>query len=189
MADPTSGYSLVEVIEQNVQLGSISALGTDVIHKVSEEDELDRNQSVLSQRRYGIITREFSKPCIVTGPVQWAAGFHRIERHQVRFAKELHLFHLALHDQSVAQERIKERSAAATSASLLAHVTSRLERFSEVEGVEPIPGDDVYDSARAQIAKPRRPGHVRTRPGFITENPNTERGYLIRIPERFGKVL
>lgn len=189
VADPASGQTLTEVIEQNAVLGSLSALGTDVIQKLSEEPALDPNQSVLKQRKYGIVTREFSKPCVVTSSVRWEVGFHYIHGHEVRFADNLHLFHLALHDRDAADRRIAERVDSGTSGSLLKHVRGRLDRFAEVEADDPVPGDEVYQKARDQIALPRNNGRVRTRPGKITENPNSDRGYFIKIPDRFGEVL
>ncbi len=190
VVDPAQGIGLVEAIEQSRELGCVSALGTDVIHHLENEPPLDPNaSSVLAQRRYGVVTREFSKPVVIFHPVRWGPGFHRADWQELRFANNLHLFHLALHDRDIAEARLAERATAPNDRSMMVHVESRLTRFEEVTLATPIPGDEVYQSARDQIAAPQRKRGIRTRPGHITEGHNVERGFLIEIPSRFSEVL
>lgn len=186
--DPACGQTLAEGIADWRPMGCVSALGTDVIHHRGLEAPLGAGP-VLSQRRHGIVTREFSKPVIIYHPVRWQAGFHRADAQHVRFAPGLHLFHLALHDETIAQARVAERAAHHTSDSLLTHVTSRLDRFDEVTLAAPIAGDEIYDLARRQLSAPRPHRGPRTRPGFITDANNVPRGYLIHIPDRFHGLI
>lgn len=188
--DPDAGQTLAQAIAGWRDLGCVSALGTDVIHHRATEAPLDVQAGpILAQRKHGVITREFSKPVVIYHPVRWQAGFHRADGQEIRFGPMLHLFHLALHDETIAQSRVSERAASHSSDSLLAHVTARLDRFREVTLADPIPGDQVYDKARAQIAAPRKHRGPRTRPGFITDGNNVDRGYLIRIPDRFQDTI
>ncbi|MBJ3763546.1 hypothetical protein ILP92_12390 [Maribius pontilimi] len=106
----------------------------------------------------------------------------------MRISDRLVLFHLALHDQDIADARLVERIDGGTHESLNRHVKGRLNRFDEVNAATPAPGDPAIETARAQLASPR-PGRVRTRVGHIAEGANVERGILIEIPARFAEVL
>ncbi|MBJ3763547.1 hypothetical protein ILP92_12395 [Maribius pontilimi] len=69
VADPQSGLSLADAILAERDQGCISALGIDVIHDIANESALSQEAgSILAQRRHGVITREFTKPCVVFHP-------------------------------------------------------------------------------------------------------------------------
>lgn len=168
----------------------MSALGIDMNHHVAAEPPFDPAKGpVLAQRRHGIVTREFSKPVIAHHAVRWGEGFHMAHQQEIGFDPNLFLFHLALFDEGVADQRIAERRSTSNSASQMKHIEGRKDRFAEVTQATPLPGDEIFEKARAQIAAPRPRRGPRTRPGHITEGNNLERGYLIEVPERFARML
>jgi hypothetical protein len=188
--DPASGQSLTDIVAATRELGCVSALGTDVIQNLDTEPAFDPAKGpVLAQRRHGIVTREFSKPVIIHHPVRWSEGFHAAHSQHIKFNPNLYLFHLALFDEDIADQRIEERRKASVSKSLIKHIEGRKDRFAEVTQATPLPGDEIFEKARAQIAAPRPRRGPRTRPGHITDGNNLDRGYLIEIPERFSQVL
>lgn len=186
--DVTMGFS--DYVLSLAEKERVFALGVDVVHNREKEPPLILGDTpILSQRKHAVLTREFSKPCVVFTESFWAEGFHRIHGQQIQIDENLFMFHLALFDYDLSLERIKERKTVSHGADLDAHIESRMVRFDEVAETQPFEGDDYFDKARAQIEAPKANGKPRVRPGYITEGNNLERGYLVTIPERFETAI
>ena len=184
--DPNAGIGLREYLE-SLDPGSMkAAVGLDVIHGPLE-GPLVEDLPLLEQRRNAVITREFCKLVAVSKPLRWVGGFHLARNVDVDISPSLILFHLALFDRQIAEQRIEGRKSVAEHPTLGAHIKKRLDRFSEVESTLPLSYDDTIIKAHSELmnAVPSRTGpHV----GFIRGG-NVTRGYHVRIPDRFHQVL
>lgn len=185
--DPRTGISLPDYLDRLAPGAMVAALGIDVVHDRATEAALDPARPILSQRRNGVLTREFCKLVAVTGRVRWVPGFHRGRRVPIDIRADLLLFHLALVDRALADRRIAARSAIAEHPTQARHIARRLARFAEIDLTDPVPFDEVADRARAQImVTPGSPtslhrGHIR--------DGNAARGYHVILPDRFASLL
>ena len=184
--DPRANQSLPDYLAALPEGAMCAALGVDVIQG-PKEGALDHSLPILGQRCNAVLTREFCKLVAVRAPLRWAGGFHRGRNVPIAIGPDLLLFHLALFDRHVAARRIAGRADILQDASQGSHIRTRLDRFADVAGMEPLAFDAVAERARSAIEQsvPSRSG---PHPGFISDG-NVERGYHVLLPDRMRDVL
>ena len=84
---------LVEYID-NLQQPYVTCCGWEVVQRLGDEPELDWNLPILSQRKYGVASKMFSKTLLSTIPLPWDAGFHNILGIDTLPDPNLAMFHL-----------------------------------------------------------------------------------------------
>ncbi len=105
VVDPECNQSLKDYLN-NVDIStSASALGIDVGQNLDTEKELNPEESILSQRNYALVSSRYTKPIIISKPVNWGSGFHRIKKHNFHIDKNLYLFHLGYCDLKILQQK------------------------------------------------------------------------------------
>ena len=85
--DPRTGLSLREYLSEHRPESHASALGLDLGQRLDEEAPLDPDRSLLEQRRYAVLTARYTKSCILTRPLDWGSGFHRVRGHNLEMVK------------------------------------------------------------------------------------------------------
>ena len=81
VVEPRLGMNLAEYISSLNIKTSVSGLGFDVGQRQGVEETFDYSKGFLAQRHYALIAPDYTKPCIITKPVRWGSGFHRIKGH------------------------------------------------------------------------------------------------------------
>lgn len=111
VVDPLEGHSLVEYLGKLSKKGyhSASALGIDVGQKLPTEPSLDPTRSILSQRRYGVLSSRYTKASVkFSSKVRWGSGFHRIKGRNFHIARSLYLFHTGYCCESLLKQRVSD---------------------------------------------------------------------------------
>ena len=96
--DPSVGESLGEYLSRIEVSPSVSGLGIDVGQNLHTENEIDVSKPFLSQRRYGYLSSRYTKSSVISRPVSWGSGFHRVRHHNFRIDPNLYLFHFGCID-------------------------------------------------------------------------------------------
>ena len=103
--DPKIKKSLPEYLSEIKCNPSVSGLGLDVGQKMNEENVIDGTLPFLTQRSYAVVASRYTKPVVISKPVQWGAGFHRIKKHNFRIDKNLYLLHFGCFDMKMLEDR------------------------------------------------------------------------------------
>lgn len=109
IVDPKRGISLAEYISERKITTSLSALGLDFGQKLGEESELNHESPFLSQRKYAQIGTRYTKPAVITRPVVWGSGFHRVKGHNFHIAPDLYLLHFGYSDKKIIEDRFGDK--------------------------------------------------------------------------------
>jgi hypothetical protein len=181
--DPASGLDWPEALEELTEEGYIFALGVDVVQHGSETQVLDRGAPILGQRRHGFIADRYTKPFVISRWNNWAGGAHRLLNRPVVMSRHFTLFHMALADRGVAEDRLAARGGLDQHRSFVGHQTDRLNAIAQ-SGVAPL--DFAEASAIAHRDFPVEPdGSIARRPRASSHPAAQEQGLPVEIPERF----
>ena len=107
--DPDVDESLVSYLSKIDINPSVSGLGVDVGQHLNEEQTIDGSKPFLSQRSYGQVSSRYTKPVVVSKPVRWGAGFHRIKGHNFRIDRNLYLLHFGVSDYEMVKARFRDK--------------------------------------------------------------------------------
>lgn len=110
VVDPRCKSTLKSYLSQIKCKSCVSGLGVDVGHKLDEEDNIDASKPFLSQRSYALIDSQYTKPVIISKPVKWGAGFHRVKYHNYRIDKNLYLFHFGSVDSEIMKQKLEDKA-------------------------------------------------------------------------------
>ena len=109
VVDPRLGKTLREYLSGCPVRGSLSALGLDFGQKMGEEADISEDKPFLQQRHYAQIGTRYTKQSILSEPLEWGSGFHRVKGHNFHIAKDLYLFHFGYFDMKRLQERFSDK--------------------------------------------------------------------------------
>lgn len=183
--DPEAGLDWPAALEELGEDGYMFALGIDVVQAAAETGAVMRDQPILGQRRFGYVADTYTKPFVISRWNNWAGGAHRLLNRPVRMSAHFVLFHLALADQRLAQDRLAARGGAGQHPSFVGHQTDRL---NTIGGAELSLGrlDYLEACAIAQAQFPVEPdGSPAKRPRRSTDPRAGERGLPVCVPDRF----
>lgn len=185
IVDPALKIGLKEFLYKEGKSHScISGLGIDVGMIESEEESLNPNTPILTQRKYGLIYSRYTKPSVIRGNLRWGSGFHRVKGKNYHIAKDLYLFHcggcdisliLAKQSRSELKENGWDR-----------HLTKRLLTIRRIESA--VKKGNLYDWTNAVCLS--RISQTLLRPIFAWNKP-TMFGItpVIQIPKRFKEII
>lgn len=181
--DPESGLDWPEALQELTDEGYIFALGVDVVQHGSEPGALDRDAPILGQRRHGFIADRYTKPFVISRWNNWSGGAHRLLNRPVVISRHFTLFHMALADKAVAEERLAARGGVAQHRSFVEHQTDRLSAIAQDQRDKL---DFAEASAIAQRDFPVEPdGSIAKRPRASSHPAALEQGLPVEIPDRF----
>jgi hypothetical protein len=179
VVDPKCGLSLAAYLSGISCKPCVSGLGLDVGQKIGEEPPLDPSKSIWSQRSYALLDSQYTKPVVISKPVDWGAGFHRVKNHNYRIDKNLYLFHFGSVDKSLLEKKMKDPER--INAGWNKHMEQRFRAIDLATKKKAIPGDTYLPIARQLQTYIRHP-FAWLRPYMYFWKP------IIRIPDRFKEV-
>jgi hypothetical protein len=178
--DPNLGMDLLAYLSSKPLPTSVSALGLDVIQHVDHEGELDLGRGFLAQRHHALVSARYTKPNIITQPLRWGAGHHRIKGRNFHIDPNLYMFHFGSVDLAFSKARNGDRDA--TSVGWTAHIARRYALFDLMKQSRPVDGDSYFATARRLLTW-RRPIYAWNKPQMIKGDP------VVIIPPRFRGLV
>ena len=157
-----------------------SGLGVDVLQHLPDEGKIDFSKPFLRQRHRGWLYSRYTKPSVITRPLTWGGGCHRVKGQNFHIAKGLYLFHFG----GVDLEHLREIS---SDASRIANGWTRhqLKRQKAIEAVSRVKAGN-WES----LVKLMRRMQTFCRPVFAINKPTTfGLKFVATIPERFQDIV
>ena len=177
IVDPGTNQSLAQYLSTLNIKSSLSALGLDVGQHLNEEAVLDKSKPILSQRNYALISSRYTKSSIISQPVEWGSGFHRVKHHNFRIDPNLYLLHIGNMDLEMLKMKMGDTQR--INSGWENHLKRRSRTITKITNSNKvIDGDLVFEKARKLQSI--------LRPVFAWNKPSM--GYwnlIIRIPARF----
>lgn len=180
IVDPSLGLSLAQYLSSLNIKTSLSGLGVDVGQKLGEEADIREDLPLLEQRHYARLSTRYTKPAVLAAPVKWGSGFHRIKGHNYHIAKYLYLFHLGYFDMARIEARFKDQSR--MDRGFAKHIRRRSKNIRLVTERKARNWDKMTKIARV-LETIFRPPYALNKPSLL------EMALIVRIPERFSKIL
>lgn len=181
--DPDSGLDWPEALKELTEAGYIFALGLDVVQGAGETEPLDRAAPILGQRRRGFIADRYTKPFVISRWNNWAGGAHRLLNRPVVMSHHFVLCHMALADQTLAEERLAARGGTTQHRSFVEHQTGRLDAIAGNDAPA-LAFEDAAEIAHRDF--PVEPdGSIAKRPRPSPHPAACAQGLPVEIPPRF----
>lgn len=180
VVDPQTGCDLATYLSALGGKSNYSALGIDVVQHVGIEQPVDFAKPVLGQRKFGKLSDRYTKACILTQPLPWGSGQHRVRGRNFHIDPNLFLFHFGSVDQDQSSQRATD--ADRTASGWENHQKRRDALFDEIKNATAVAGDDVFERARLSMSWPRRL--------WAWNKPRPlQPSVIVKIPERFSKIV
>ncbi len=180
VVDPKLGMSLAEYLSSLPPYDSYSALGVDVGQNVNCEEIIDASKPFLRQRSHALLDTRYTKASIITKPVEWGSGFHRIRHGNFHIQKDLYLFHFGYVDLERIKARIGDRDR--VDGGWSRHLAKRARTIAIVSSAKARPWDRWTGLAR-RMQTYIRPPYAWNKPGMLKMN------IVVCIPERFRDIV
>ena len=180
LVDPKCSRTLVEYLSEIDINPSVSGLGIDVGQILGKEKQLDLDLPFLSQREYALISSRYTKPSVISKPVTWGSGFHRIKGHNFKIDPNLYLFHFGSVDFKMIQDRFLDMDRMSTGRE--GHIKKRAKTI------------DIVTKASAKIGEKwlriARKLQTFVRPVYAWNKPSMAKWKLVvKIPVRFKGIV
>lgn len=188
VVDPASGLDWPEALQELGEAGYVFALGIDVVQAGSEAQPVDRTKPILGQRQHGFVADRYTKPFVISRWANWSGGAHRLLNRPVRMSQHFVLFHLALSDRTIAEERLSARGGTAQHQSFVHHQLDRLHAISGETLSSPMDFAEACEVAHAEFPVEPEGGPAK-RPRPARDRRAVEQGLPIVIPERFQGLV
>lgn len=182
IVDPDLEMGLAEYLSQECFDGlvSVSGLGVDVGQHTGCEGEIDDSRPFLSQRRHALLSTRYTKPSVITRPVLWGSGFHRVKKHNFHIAKGLFLFHFGYLDLKRIEARLSDKDR--VNGGWSRHLAKRIRTIRIVSRKKA--GDWKLWTCFARIVQTLvRPPYALNKPAMFGLS------IVVHIPERFSGVV
>lgn len=109
--DPKINKTLAQYLSDLKIKTSVSGLGLDVGQNMNCEKRLNKNQPMLKQREYALLSTRYTKPVVLARPTPWGSGFHSVKGHNFHIDKNLYLLHFGAVDMQMLHEKAAKRGA------------------------------------------------------------------------------
>jgi hypothetical protein len=179
--DPRTGASLPEYLSAKKIKASLSPLGLDFAQHLKLEKTFDDEKSFLAQRQYALIHSRFTKSSVITKPVRWGRGFHRVRGHNFHIDPNLYLLHFGNYSHDAVVAKMNHPDIVARN-EVKHYKRNRLRIFEVVSGGRAVDGDKLFRAAR-NIQRVFRNPLALNKPAML--------GLIrvVKIPERFRKLV
>lgn len=180
VVDPLIGNSLVEFLSSLPDRVSYSGLGIDVGQHLERESTIVDDMKFLEQRSFAQLSTRYSKSSVITQPVAWGSGFHRVRKRNFHIVKGLYLFHFGCVDMKRLEAKFTDPDKVATGWSR--HLKKRAQTiFNVTEGKARV-WEKCIDMARF-VQNHVRPFYAWNKPAMFNLK------IIVRIPDRFSKII
>ena len=176
IVDPETGKSLNEYLSQIQIKTSVSGLGLDVGQHLKFEKPLDTSQPFLQQREYALLSTRYTKTSVISKPVSWGSGFHRVRKHNFHIDKNLYLLHFGNADYHALKNRFDDTDFIKTGR--IKHLKKRIKIIEDISNKQVFDGDKVFSFART-IQTIFRPVYAWNKPSMLRMR------WIVKIPQRF----
>lgn len=180
VVEPAVGKGLAEYLSSINIRNSVSGLGIDIGQNLNCEGVISGDKSYFEQRRYGYLCSRYTKPSVISSPVMWGSGFHRIKGHDFSIDPNLFLFHTGSIDLKMIEDRMKDNDLLSTGR--LKHIQKRAKTIFVVSKAKVREWDRTVRFVR-WIQQHIRPINSWNKPW----NPITK--FVVRIPDRYIGIL
>ena len=180
VVDPQLGVSLSEFLSRLPARVSYSGLGIDVGQHLGKESEIDESVSFLKQRHYARLSTRYSKSTVITKPVRWGSGFHRVRNTDFKIIKDLYLFHFGCVDMKRLEAKFSDKDKIATGWER--HLKKRARTIYDVSQKTVKSWDSWVPKARI-IQNFVRPPYAWNKPAMFNAV------IIVEIPERFESIV
>ncbi len=181
VVDPNLNKTLLQYLSEIKINTTVSGLGFDMGQRLGEEIEYDPEKGFLEQRHYGIMEPDYTKPLVITKPVRWGVGFHRIRGHNYHIDSNLYLFHFGCFDLRMLEDKFKSKDTDALK--LEKHLRFRRKTIDKVSNAKrPKDGEKFIPVARFIQRLFRAPYHW-NRPSMLGQE------VVVRVPDKFNNVV
>lgn len=178
--DPALGLSLAQFLSRTDIPVSASGLGVDVGQRLGEEGDIRDDATFLSQRHYARLSTRYTKPSVISKPVRWGRGFHRIKGHNYHIIKDLYLFHFGYFDMARIKARFNDKSR--IDGGWEKHLKKRSKNIMLCTRRKARKWESAVTFARI-METVFRPPYALNKPALL------ELAVIVRIPERFSKIV
>lgn len=180
VVDPKLGISLAQYLSERNVTSSLSALGLDFGQKLGEETDLNHDTPFLSQRKYAQIGTRYTKPAIISHPVVWGSGFHRVKGHNYHIAPDLYLLHFGYSDKKIIEDRFGDNDR--ISQGWGKHIEKRSRTIRYVNEKKSLDFDRMTSGARI-LQTLCRPPYAVNKPAMLGLK------LIVELPPRFKTIL
>jgi len=180
VVDPKCGKSLSAYLSEIDINPSVSGLGIDVGQVLGEEAELDKTLPFLDQRAYALISSRYTKPSVISKPVNWGSGFHRIKGHNFIIDPNLYLFHFGSVDYKMIQDRFQDKDRMATGRE--GHIKKRAKTIDIITRTK-AKTDEKWLKIARKIQTFVRPVYAWNKPTMLKWK------LVVKIPDRFKGIV
>lgn len=180
VADPRLGMGLREFLSRQQIDVSISPLGLDFGQKLGQEGDLSFDKPFLSQRRYAQIGTRYTKPSIISKPVRWGSGFHRVKGHNFHIVEGLFLLHFGYADSKILEDRLGDADRVAQGWKKHIYKRSRTIRYVTEKKARDF---DRWTRLARLCQTYCRPPYALNKPAMF------ELRIVVKMPERFEKIM
>ncbi len=178
IVDPALGMTLPEYLSTLPPHYSYSGLGVDVGQNTNCEGVIEEDSLLLNQREYALLDTRYTKTSILTRPISWGSGFHRVRKYNYHIVKDLYLFHFGSFYLKKIEERFKDKER--TSAKR--HIAKRARTIFIVSKAK-IRSWDKWTRLARKIQTYIRPPYAWNKPGMFKMQ------IVVRIPDRFRNLV
>ncbi|MFD2201473.1 glycosyltransferase family 2 protein [Shivajiella indica] len=180
IVDPKIGKNLITYLSEIDINPSVSGLGVDVGQVLEKEPDLDKERPFLEQREFALLSSRYTKPSVISKPVNWGSGFHRIKGHNFKIDPNLYLFHFGSVDYKMIQDRFLDKDRMATGRE--GHIKKRAKTIDIVSKSKPKTDEKWLNIARNF--------QTVVRPFYAWNKPTMAKWKLVvKIPDRFKGIV
>lgn len=178
--DPSTGMSLAEFLSALPERKTYSGLGVDVGQHLDREAEIDPSRPFLSQRSFARLSTRYSKSTVISAPVAWGSGFHRVRNVNFHIVKDLYLFHFGCVDMKRLEAKFSDPDKIASG--WLRHLRKRARTVFDVTESVARSWDRWVPVART-VQNSVRPPYAWNKPAMFSLK------VVVEIPERFRQIV
>lgn len=179
VVDPDTGLTLRQFLSQSPIHTSASGLGLDMGQKIGTENRLTLTEPFLQQRRFAVVSTRYTKSSVLSRPVVWGSGFHRVKNHNFHILPNLYLFHFGFSDIDRIEEKLNDHDKLAQGWER--HLQKRRRTIRLVSEKKALPFSSLEKWRKLQTLM--RPIYAWNKPALAGLKP------VVEIPSRFQAVL
>lgn len=180
VVDPQCDQSLAQYLSSVSINPCVSGLGIDIGQHLELEPTLDYSKPFLEQREYALLSSRYTKPSVISKPVRWGSGFHRVKGHNFHIDPNLYLFHFGSVDMEMIRMRFQDKDRMATGREK--HIQKRAKTMHIITGKKALTNENWLIFSRWF--------QTFVRPVFAWNKPSMAfLDLVVKVPSRFSEII